>query len=145
MVRCWCGAGNARYQAVGIAPLSINLKPRIWRGFKFIRRGRDLATSRLTDVRRSRPRLAMLADTAYTQTRIKLRLSNPDATQSSLRGSTLGICLPVKFLTEFSCRPGSRYSPLPSGKTRTSLRLSNPDAIPSSWYRSTLHKFKTPH
>ena len=56
----------------------------------------------------------------------------------------LRICLPVKFLAEFSCRPGSRYSPLPDGKTRTSLCLSNPDAIPSSWYRSTLHKFKTP-
>ena len=24
--------------------------------------------------------------------------------------------LPVKFLTEFSCRPGSRYSPLPLAK-----------------------------
>ena len=57
------------------------------------------------------------------------------------RGS--GIRLPVKFLTEFSCRPGSRYSPLPSGKTRTSLRLSIPDATPSSGCCFHAHFYKT--
>ena len=86
-----------------------------------------------------------------TQTRTSLRLSNPTATQSSLRclltrlknhpngwffnGAQYRICLPVKFLTEFSCRPGSRYSPCGSQvrtQTRTSLRLSNPTATQSS-------------
>ena len=39
---------------------------------------RDLVTSRLVDSRRSRPRLAMLAF-HFVQTRIRLRLSSPDA------------------------------------------------------------------
>ena len=48
---------------------------------------RNLATSRLVDPRRSRPRLAMLAfrtRVARTQTRIRLRLSSPGRGQSSL-------------------------------------------------------------
>ena len=40
-----------------------------------------------------------------------------------------GTCLPVKFLTEFSCRPGSRFLPFAlRAQTKTSLRLSSPDA-----------------
>ena len=44
-----------------------------------------------------------------------------------------GTCLPVKFLTEFSCRPGSRFLPCAKGtllcaQTKTSLRLSSPYA-----------------
>ena len=43
----------------------------------------DLVTSRLVDPRRSRPRLAMLAFRAFgTQTRIRLRLSNPTQHQA---------------------------------------------------------------
>jgi len=49
----------------------------------------DLVTSRLTDVRRSRPRLAMLAF-RFAQTRITLRLSNPVASQA------VGLLLTIK-------------------------------------------------
>ena len=62
-----------------------------------------------------------------------------------LNGRGGGMRLPVKLLTEFSCRPGSRYSSLPNGKTRTTLRLSNPDATPSSWccFQAYFPKTKT--
>ena len=48
----------------------------------------DSVTSRLTDVRRLRPRLAMLAFRCKiaAQTRIRLRLSHPNATPSSWCG-----------------------------------------------------------
>ena len=74
--------------------------------------------------------LAVLAFRAPPQTKTSLRLSNPAATPSSwccycpqqhkntpicrgyfLNGGQYSVCLPVKSLTGFSCRPGSRFWP----------------------------------
>ena len=74
--------------------------------------------------------LAVLAFRARPQTKTSLRLSNPAQHQAVgvatahnskkntpiywgyfLNGGQYSVCLPVKSLTGFSCRPGSRFWP----------------------------------